>query len=207
MARQDRQDRQDLGEERRAQILEAALEVFARQGFHEARMDDIAQASGLSKGALYLYYKSKDAIIGALLRSIFNILLSRARVIEREDGTVRERIMRITDRFAEEIDRFTPALPVMLEFYAVAARDRMVRGYLGEMYDDYAATLTHVMAQGIERGEFQSDNPKSLALALIALWEGMTLLWAMTPDRIVWREQATFATERFLDGVYRQPAQ
>ncbi len=199
--------RQDISDERRAQILEAALAVFARQGFHEARMDDIAQASGLSKGALYLYYKSKDAIISALLRSIFSIMLSRARAIESEAGTVRERMMRITERFADEIDRFTPALPVMLEFYAIAARDRMVRGYLGEMYDDYTMTLAHVLAQGIERGEFHSDDPTGLATSLIAIWEGITLLWAMAPDRIRWRQQATQAVTFFLNGVYQSSTQ
>jgi AcrR family transcriptional regulator len=198
--------RPDISEERRAQILEAALEVFARQGFHQARMDDIAQASGLSKGALYLYYKSKDAIIGALLHSIFSIMLTRAKAIEGERGTARERILRITQRFANEVERFAPAMPVMLEFYAVAAREGAVRGYLGEMYDEYAATLAHVLAQGIERGEFHSDNPQGLAIALIAIWEGMTLLWAMTPERIHWREQATLAVTTFMDGLLAHPA-
>ncbi|HEY7850776.1 MAG TPA: TetR/AcrR family transcriptional regulator [Ktedonobacterales bacterium] len=198
--------RPDISEERRAQILEAALEVFARQGFHQARMDDIAQASGLSKGALYLYYKSKDAIIGALLHSIFSIMLTRAKAIEGERGTARERILRITQRFANEVERFAPAMPVMLEFYAVAAREGSARGYLGEMYDEYAATLAHVLAQGIERGEFHSDNPQGLAIALIAIWEGMTLLWAMTPERIRWREQATLAVTTFMDGLLAHPA-
>ena len=50
-------------EDRKEQIIDAAMAVFARLGFHEARMDDIAQEAGLSKAALYLYYKSKDAII------------------------------------------------------------------------------------------------------------------------------------------------
>ena len=48
--------RPDVSEERRNQILEAAMAVFARQGFEQARMDDIAQEVGLSKGALYLYF-------------------------------------------------------------------------------------------------------------------------------------------------------
>ncbi|HEY6540074.1 MAG TPA: helix-turn-helix domain-containing protein, partial [Ktedonobacteraceae bacterium] len=64
--------RPDVSEERRNQILAAASTVFARSGFHEARMDDIAEEVGLSKGALYLYYKSKDAIIAALLKFFFD---------------------------------------------------------------------------------------------------------------------------------------
>lgn len=197
--------RPDVSEERRAQILDAALEVFARQGFHEARMDDIAQASGLSKGALYLYYKSKDAIIGALLTSIFNIAMRSSLTVEHEDGPVRDRLLEVTERFAGEIDRFSRAMPVMLEFYAIAARDRTVRKYLGEIMDEYAALVAHHLAQGIERGEFRAGDPHDLAVGLIAIWEGMALLWAMSPERIQWREQATLAVKTFLDGLATSP--
>jgi len=198
--------RPDISEERRAQILEAALEVFARQGFHEARMDDIAQASGLSKGALYLYYKSKDAIIGALLHTLFSVMMRSSQTIEHDDGSARDRILRITRRFADEVDLLSKALPVMLEFYAVAARDRVVRASMGEMLDSYTALLTHVLQQGIERGEFRAEDPEGLAVALIAIWEGMTLLWATKPDRIHWREHAMLAVNVFLDGLSLQPA-
>lgn len=197
--------RPDVSEERRAQILDAALEVFARQGFHEARMDDIAQASGLSKGALYLYYKSKDAIIGALLTSVFNIAMRSSLAVEHEDGSIRDRILQITERFAGEIDRFSRAMPVMLEFYAIAARDRTVRKYMGEIFEEYGALVARLLAQGIERGEFRDSNTHDLSVGLIAIWEGMALLWAMSPERIQWREQATLAVTTFLDGLARPP--
>ena len=193
--------RPDVSEERRAQILDAALEVFARQGFHEARMDDIAQASGLSKGALYLYYKSKDAIISALMGSVFNLAMRGALAVERADGSTRERLLDITERFAREIDRFSRALPVMLEFYAIAARDRTVRAVMGGLFDEYRASVTRLIEQGIERGELKSGDRHDLAVGLIAIWEGMALLWAMSPERIHWREQATLAVTVFLDGL------
>lgn len=63
--------RSDVSEERRSQILDAAVAVFARLGFHQARMDDIVQEAGLSKGALYWYFKSKDEIVMAILSSLF----------------------------------------------------------------------------------------------------------------------------------------
>ena len=73
----------DLSEERQKQILEAAVIEFARHGFHATRMEDIARTAGISKGAVYLYYKSKDAIITALLRTLFAWELRGARAIWR----------------------------------------------------------------------------------------------------------------------------
>ncbi len=58
-------------------ILQSALEVFAQKGFHETKMDDIAQASGVSKGALYLYFRSKKALYEAILQYVYSVLLEK----------------------------------------------------------------------------------------------------------------------------------
>ena len=58
--------RPNVSEERRAQIIESAIKVFARQGFASTRMDDVAIESDMSKGLLYWYFKSKDEIIIAI---------------------------------------------------------------------------------------------------------------------------------------------
>ena len=63
----DLSPRPDVSDERKNQILQAATNVFSRLGFHKARMDDIVEESGLSKGTLYWYFKSKDDIVSALI--------------------------------------------------------------------------------------------------------------------------------------------
>jgi AcrR family transcriptional regulator len=94
--------RPDVSEERKNQILEAAIAVFARLGFRGARMDDIAEQAGLSKGALYLYYKSKDAIIAALLKYLFAQEFKQLQVLVESDreGLVAEHLMTLTHQFA-----------------------------------------------------------------------------------------------------------
>ena len=59
--------RPDVSKLRKQQILDAAIKVFSRSGFEKARMDDIAEESGLSKGTLYWYFKNKDEIISNVL--------------------------------------------------------------------------------------------------------------------------------------------
>ena len=59
--------RPDVSKERKQQILDAAEDVFTRKGLDNARMDDIAKRTGLSKGSLYWYFKSKDDLIIAIL--------------------------------------------------------------------------------------------------------------------------------------------
>ena len=60
--------------------------------------------------------------------------------------------------FADELERMQVAMPIFLEFYAVAFRQSSVREHIGEMYDEFRAPLATLMQQGIERGEFRSDR-------------------------------------------------
>lgn len=197
----------DLSEERQKQILEAAIAEFAQHGFHETRMEDIARASGLSKGAVYIYFKSKDAIIAALLRTLFAWELRGARAIVEGAGTATERLLAISHMFADELDRMVVAMPILMEFYAVAFRQSEVRDYLNTMYADFRDSLETLIQQGIERGEFRPVEPEGVALTWIALIEGLTLLWVVNPRGIAWRERADAAIHLLLDGLRAPSAQ
>ena len=69
--------RPDVSDERKNQILNAAEQVFTKKGLDLARMDDIAEETGLSKGTLYLYFKSKEELIIAILDRIFQGLFKQ----------------------------------------------------------------------------------------------------------------------------------
>src|SRR5947209_20386256 len=88
--------RPDSSEIRRNQILDAATKVFVRQGFQHARMDDIVEESGLSKGTLYWYFKSKEDIINAILRRLFTGDLKHLESLLLAEGTASERLIQLT---------------------------------------------------------------------------------------------------------------
>lgn len=193
--------RQDVSEERKNQILDAAMNVFSRAGFHQARMDDIAQESGLSKGALYLYYKSKDAIIEALLRRFGGMEMRGIRATLQKGGTATERLFTMTRMFAADLDHLALAMPVMLEFYAAAARQRSVRQYMSGLLQEYAQLMIPVVEEGIRNGEFRAVSASDVAMTLIAFYEGLILLWVVDPRAIHWRDQAERSLRLMLDGI------
>jgi len=193
--------REDLSEERQQQILEAAIRVFAEHGFHDARMEDIARESGLSKGAVYLYYKSKDAIIATLLRTMFTWMMRSFRSTIEGSGTATERLQAMMGTFADEIDRMAMAMPILLEFYAVAARQASVREFFAHVYAEFRDVLAAMIRQGIENGEFRAVDPEEAALTFLALTEGLTLIWAMNPRGLAWREHGNAALRLLLDGL------
>jgi AcrR family transcriptional regulator len=168
--------RQESAEDRERQIIEAAMAVFAREGFHEARMEDIAKESQLGKGTLYLYFKSKDAIIGALLRIFFNLQLKRMRAIEVSESSVSASLLKYTDELVAEAERMMMFSSITFEFYAIAMRDKEVRRMFSGFFSEYRAALSGVIRHGVERGEFRAVDPDEIAVTIISLLEGLNLL-------------------------------
>jgi AcrR family transcriptional regulator len=195
--------RPDVSEERKNQILEAALKVFARLGFQQTRMDDIAQEVGLSKGALYLYYKSKDAIIASLLKYFFSQEYNylRAFVETEQQGSVREQLLHLTRHFAGAMAWMTRFMPIAFEFYAIAGRDKEVRQFLKENFKQYRILFARLIQRGIDRGEFRAVDAGAAAVTLAALYEGLALLFFVDSQALTYAEQAEASLRLLLEGL------
>ncbi len=191
--------RADLSEDRKNEILDAALEVFSEMGLGDASVDDVVKRSGLSKGTLYWYFKSKDRLIGALMKRFFTQELEKVRVLQQGPGTVRERLLRYSREVATVVKRMPRALT--LEFYAVAVRQKWVRNFLGELYVRYCAELAAVLREGIERGEFRKVNVEQTAAAITGLCEGLILLWALEPKAFPFENFFEASLRTMLDGM------
>lgn len=195
--------RPDVSEERKSQILEAAIAVFARLGFQQTRMDDIASQAGLSKGALYLYYKSKDAVIAALLKYFFMQEFKRLQSFaasERQES-VSEQLLLLTRQLSSAMQWMERLMPIAFEFYALAGRDKEVRQFLRGYFKDYRSVLAGLIRRGIERGEFRAIDADATAITLAALYEGMALLYFLDPQALPWSEQLETAVSSLLRGI------
>jgi AcrR family transcriptional regulator len=198
--------RPDVSDERRQQIMNAAFAVFSQQGFERASMDDIAKEAGVSKGALYLYYKSKDAIIAKLLQLFFDQALKQIRVLNTGEGSVSEQLLGFTRVLIREMDRMAAMQPISLQFYAIAARHATMRQHLRAYFAQYRMLMEEVIQRGVTQGEFRADtNPGESAIALTALLEGLALLWLIDPQATDWHTQAEASTRLFLRGLGAAP--
>jgi AcrR family transcriptional regulator len=199
--------RVDVSVERKNQILDTAAKVFARRGFHQARMDDIVQESGLSKGAIYWYFKSKDEIITALLERFFEPEMEEAQTLLTEDAakSVSERLQHLTMRFVSDYLHVTELglRPLFYEFYALATHDEPTRLFLQAYAQRYRAVMTEFIQQGIDRGEFRETDPKAVALTIMAMFEGIALMWTVDPTTGDLQEQMMAAINLLLRGLER----
>jgi TetR/AcrR family transcriptional regulator, cholesterol catabolism regulator len=174
----------DTSEIRKNQILDAATKVFVRQGFQHARMDDIVEESGLSKGTLYWYFKSKEDIINAILHRLFIGDLAYLENLMQAEGTASERLIQLTDHRIKGLQQMSNLVPIIFEFYAVAVHQQWVKQFINEYFQHFRTLLEELIQQGINSGEFRKVNARNTAISISSLYEGLTLHWMIDPQTV-----------------------
>ena len=129
--------RPDVSDERKSQILNAAEEVFTEKGFDQARMDDIAGQTGLSKGSLYRYFKSKDDLIIAILDRLFQREFGQMEKLVVADKSARACIEEFTDLTTRDVSAMLRLLPIFYEFLALAFRNKYVQHALKQYLNSF----------------------------------------------------------------------
>ncbi|MBN1438755.1 MAG: TetR/AcrR family transcriptional regulator [Anaerolineales bacterium] len=196
--------RPDVSEERRSQIIDSAIKVFTRKGFADARMDDVAAESGLSKGLLYWYFKSKEEIIIAISDLLFGAEFRTMEVLSSEGGSARECLEKFLDLFIQDLRGIQKVAPVIYEFYALAFRNAMVRRVMQRYLRRFLAFMEPVIRRGMDSGEFVRGDPREKAIAVGAALEGTMLLWAYAPKLFDPERQLRGTMALTLEGLVRK---
>jgi AcrR family transcriptional regulator len=154
---------------RPAEILEAALAVFAERGYAATRMDDIAHRAGVTKGTIYLYFQSKEAVFKSLVEESIGANIESFRAAaERFEGPAGEllrMVLRGFGAFVRESDRVV--LPKI--FIAEAGNfPALAEFYRREVIDRGLALMQSVIERGVAAGEFRAIAPEHAARLCIA---------------------------------------
>jgi AcrR family transcriptional regulator len=193
--------RPDVSEERRNQILDSAIKVFTRKGFANARMDDVAAESGLSKGLLYWYFKSKEEVIIAIADLLFGVEFHQMEKLSSDGRTAQACLEKFLDLFIDDLRGILKVAPVIYEFYALAFRNAIVRRAMQRYLQRFLAFMEPVIRRGMEGGEFAPGDAREKAIAIGAALEGTMLLWAYAPKLFDPEQQLRATMSVLLQGL------
>jgi AcrR family transcriptional regulator len=186
---------------RKEQIMRGAISAFARTGLKETSMDDIVRESGLSKGAIYWYFKSKDELISELLNTFFDpkeILRLEEKLAA---GTARERIDKFIGYTIKEMNKMQRFRPVIQELFVIAFRDQKVRRMTRRDFQAGVALLEKVIEDGIKNGEFRRVDPHQVSVAIYGIIEGASLFWSLDLMNVDFEEQFRGGIDLILEGI------
>lgn len=162
---------------RRSEILEAAIVCFAKDGFHRATMQDIVRQSGLSPGAIYNYFKSKEEIIEAVANE--RQLKEKQLVIDTaQSGPAAKALERVRDAFLDELNSPRERLRrrVSVQLWAEAQRKPSIRRLVRRSFEEPRKLISEVFTAAQMRGEIEGRfDPQALASFVIAAFHGLVL--------------------------------
>ncbi len=163
---------------RRAQILAAAMTCFARQGYHATAMDDVVRESGLSVGAIYSYFASKEDLFLALSDDRAEQTLAYLNDLFRRPGPMANKSRAAVDYFFDQLsDDLVPLARVTVEFLSEAAKSERVNARQQRRCDSIRQFLCWLLTDGQQRGEVRMDvDVPAAAELMLALNEGILLL-------------------------------
>ena len=161
-------------EEARSRILDAANKVFAEKGYHEATMDDIAKRLGVSKGAIYLYFPSKEDLFEAMVKTAPQAFKE---ILYSSFGDEADPVQSATQFFDKMLKLSASNPGLSFEILSEASRNPTLKRILKQNHAEYEEVLTSFLAEGQKR-RFVGDSLdiRPLANALIALWNGLETL-------------------------------
>lgn len=192
----------DVSAERKQQIYEAALACFSRQGYFLTTMDDIAAECGMSKGALYWYFKSKKELFISLFEEMMGEFgQGWEAIINDEEKSATEKLVMSLDFFQSELQAIGPFFGIMMEAWAQTRHDEDVEKLVQEFYKPYLEIMAHIIEEGVANGEFQAASPTGTALAIMSLFDGITLALGMGVVDFDWQTLSEAAAELVLRGV------
>jgi TetR/AcrR family transcriptional regulator, fatty acid metabolism regulator protein len=162
--------------DKRRQILDAAVIVFARQGFHATRVSDIADEAGVAYGLVYHYFNSKDQVLNELFLERWSLLLAAIEEAEKTDASHREKLGAVAG-FIFESYRYNPELMTVIIVEVTRAANSFGRTHLEEIRRAYEG-IGKIVADGQEAGEFRSDvAPRFVAQAFYGAVEQLLTEW------------------------------
>jgi TetR/AcrR family fatty acid metabolism transcriptional regulator len=146
-------DRSIASADKRARILEAAVRVFARSGYHTSRVGDIAEEAGVAHGLLYHYFPSKDEVLATIFRENWRLLVDRIEAVERSEARADEQLQAVAKMLLRTWRNDPDLVRVMVR---EVARGPGLLDQVDEVHAVFVA-IQRIVERGQAEGAFRSD--------------------------------------------------
>lgn len=156
-------------QERPAEILDAALKVFAQKGFAAARMDDIAREAGVTKGTIYLYFENKEAVFKSLVReSVGTTIATVTAAAQSQEGSARLLLKMVSTRVTQLLVEGERVVLPKIVIGESSNFPWLAEFYRFEIIERGLQLLMSLIERGIAQGEFRPLPAHHVARLFVA---------------------------------------
>lgn len=185
MTPRSEEQNEQIKDERREQILSAALRVFARRGFAATKISDIAAQAHMSHGLVYHYFKSKEEIFGELVQTAFRTSGDSLLMLERLPLSPLQKVRETAKFILNGIDQWEDTSYYFLITMHATLMEHEPDDSLLEGSDVSVQALIRILKQGQELGEIKDADPHEMAILFFAAIHGVALYKLSMPDFVL----------------------
>ena len=149
--------------DKRRAILDAAITVFAREGFHTARVSDVADEAGVAYGLVYHYFDSKEEILNTLFTERWQLMLDAIVEIDKKDDLSAREKLYLVASFIVDSYRYEPDLMKVIIVEVTRAANSFGAVHIGKIGEAYAL-IRGVVEKAQQTGEFKDSIPAEFAV-------------------------------------------
>ena len=184
-------------------ILRAAIKVFARNGFFNSKVADLAAEAGVADGTVYLYFKNKDDILVSIFNHAVDEALARGRARLAEIDDPAEKLRQLVRGHLEMLGRDRD-LAVVFQV-ELRSSTKFMEQFSATGVTEYLDLIRSIIEEGKQRGVFRSDiNNKLAAKLLFGALDEMATNWVLSKKRYSLIQAADPVVDIFINGVGKQ---
>jgi AcrR family transcriptional regulator len=192
--------------ETRSKILHAAQDLFSRSGFESASVSEICRLAGISKGAFYHHFPSKQSVFLELLSDWLKGLDTGLEALRGNRPETSPSLVRMADILPEIIRDAEGRLPIFLEFWVHAARDKALWEAAVAPFQRYREYFKKIVFEMDPSDAIDPAEKEIAATAVMSLAVGLLLQGIMDPPAADWGKAGKESMRMLLDGMTRRSA-
>jgi AcrR family transcriptional regulator len=192
---------QQRSEETRARILQSAQQAFAASGYDATGVAEICKSAGVSKGAFYHHFPSKQAVFMALLDNWLAALDGQMAVLLEGSESVAQGLVRTAGLTGMVFQSASGQLPMFLEFWREASHDPLVWQTTVGPFRRYQELFAEIVKKGIAEGSLRPVDPLTAARLIVALALGLILQGVIDPHGAAWDEVTRDSFSLLMKGL------
>lgn len=196
---------QQRSEETRNAIIEAAGTLFAQQGYTGTGVAGICEAAGVSKGAFYHHFATKQEVFLALLNDWLDNLNQAMQQVIDGQREVPDALMYLASLGKLLFMAGEKHLSILMEFWEQARHDPESWKAAGAPYERYQQFLARIIRKGVEEGSLRDVDPDDVARLIIAVATGLMLQGVMDVEQEAWGQTVEKYVEILIEGLRRRP--
>ena len=188
--------------EKREKLVQAAIPIFAKYGFRETKMSDIAISADVGKGTLYEYFESKDELFLNTFKLWFSYFSEQMQDIVSKEKNPYKQLVLFYDQFFQTIEQYGDTYYIYFDFWSELTRNTNINQQeIVSVYQSLRELFADILEDGVQKKVFKTINCTAMSTALLSLADGLLMQWLIDRTSFSIKDIGNQAVKAFLGSL------